>query len=88
MLQRALMLCLSVNADGLFTYSPVFFLQFIFTNQHDFGSYKSFFFKLSNVCLKKSCDEVDFHPSRDAALLYDPLDGLHGLVFTEYSETF
>ena len=33
----------------------------------------------------------DFHPSRDAALLYISLDGLygpHGLVFTQYSEIF
>ena len=40
---------------------------------------------------KKSCDKDDFHPSRDAALLYSPLDGLHGphgLVFTKYSDIF
>ena len=43
----------------------------------------------------KSCDKDNFHPSRDAALLYSPLesrlDGLngpHGLVFKEYSEIF
>ena len=40
---------------------------------------------------KKSCDKDDFHPSRDAVLLYGPLEGLHGphgLVFTEYYEIF
>ena len=38
---------------------------------------------------QKSCDKDNFHPSRDAALLYSPLDSLHGphsLVFTQYSE--
>ena len=40
---------------------------------------------------KRSCDKDDFHPSRDAALLYSPLHGPHGhlgLVFTQYSEIF
>ena len=40
---------------------------------------------------KKSCDEADFNPCRDAALLYSPQDSLHGphsLVFKQYSEIF
>ena len=40
---------------------------------------------------KTSCDKDDFHPSRDAALLYSPQDSLHGphsLVFTQYSVIF
>ena len=35
---------------------------------------------------KKSCDLENFQPSRDAALLYSPLDGIHGpdgLVFMQ-----
>ena len=39
---RALMLCLSLNADGLLTYSSVFFFLILLTNRQDFGLYKSF----------------------------------------------
>jgi hypothetical protein len=37
---------------------------------------------------KNNWDKDDFHPSKDAALLYSSLDGLHdphGLVFMQYS---
>ena len=44
---------------------------------------------MCEISALKSYDKEDFHPSRDTALLYGPLDGLHGpldLVFMEYSE--
>ena len=67
----------------------IFFLQFLFVNQIDHGLYKSFQKMFGKFLPKISFYKNDFHPSRDAALLYGPLDGLHGphgLVFTEYSE--
>ena len=80
------MLCLSLNEDGLLTYSSVFFLNFFSPN---FVGSSKFFPK--NICkfwTKKSCDKDDFHPCRDAALLYSPIYGPYCLVFTWYSEIF
>ena len=45
--------------------------------------YKKMFW---NFLTKKCCNKGNFHPSRDAALLYSRLHGPHGLVFTWFSE--
>ena len=85
------MLCSSLNADSLVTCSSEFFSNFFSQINMSFvhlNLSKEIFVKFLP---EKSCDKDDFHPSRDAALLYGPLDGLHGphgLVFTEYSEVF
>ena len=83
--KRASMLGLSLNEDGLLTYSLKCILNFFFTNLNVFGLSKFFQKNIWEIFNLKSCDKDNFHPSRDAALLYIPLHGphgRHGLIFT------
>ena len=84
---RGSMLCSSLYEDGLLSYSSVFFWNFLSPITiflvYIYASFcKEIFVKLPP---KKSGDKDNFPPSRDSALLYTPLYGLHGpqgLVFT------
>ena len=71
------MLCSSLNAAGLLTYSSLFFFN-VFSLINMILVHINISFFVVEISARKSCDKRDFHPSRDASLLYVPLDGLYG----------